>query len=74
MHPGSTESIKSYLMHSTFMVFLSIHSVLKELQTGELILMDVKDVSIERFFTSYISRANLNYCLKCLFGMQSIII
>lgn len=50
MHLGSTESIKSYLMHSTCMAFLSIHSVLKELQSGDLILMDVKDVTIERHF------------------------
>jgi hypothetical protein len=32
------------------MAFLSIHSVLKELQSGELVLLDVKDLNIERYF------------------------
>jgi len=50
MHLGSTESIKSYLLHSACMAFLSIHSVLKELQSGELVLLDVKDLNIERYF------------------------
>lgn len=50
MHLGSTESIKSYLLHSSCMAFLSIHSVLKELQSGELGLLDVKDLAIERYF------------------------
>lgn len=50
MHLGSTESIKSYLLHSNCMAFLSVHTVLKELQTGELVLLDVKDVNIERYF------------------------
>lgn len=50
MHLGSTESIKYYLLYSNYMAFLSIHSVLKELQSGELVIVDVKDVSIERYF------------------------
>lgn len=50
MHLGSTESIKSYLIHSSCMAFLSIHSLLKELQSGELVLLDVKDMNIERYF------------------------
>jgi DNA-binding transcriptional LysR family regulator len=50
MHLGSTESIKSYLMHSRCMAFLSIHAVQKELQSGELRIIDIKGWQIERFF------------------------
>lgn len=47
---GSTESIKDYLRHSSTMAFLSIHAVSKELQNGELRVVDVKDLSIARNF------------------------
>lgn len=47
---GSTESIKDYLIHSSSMAFLSIHSLSKELQNGELQVVDVKDLSIVRSF------------------------
>jgi len=50
MELGGTESIKSYLVHSGALAFLSIHSVLKELQTGVLRVVEVKDLSIERNF------------------------
>jgi DNA-binding transcriptional LysR family regulator len=46
----STESIKSYLCNSDCFAFLSIHSVLKELKTNELTIIDIKDLSIERAF------------------------
>lgn len=47
---GNTESIKSYLMHSTAIAFLSIHSISKELMNGELRLIDVKGLNITRSF------------------------
>lgn len=50
MQLGSSESIKSYLLHAPCMAFLSIHSVLKELQNGELRILDVQGLNIERWF------------------------
>ncbi len=50
MQLGSTESMKLYLVHSTALAFLSIHSVLKELQHKEFTIIDVKGLNIERYF------------------------
>lgn len=50
MQLGSTESIKSYLMNSTCVAFISIHAVNKELKNNELTVIDVKNLMIERFF------------------------
>lgn len=50
MQLGSTESIKSYLLHSDCMAFLSIHSILKELKNKEVTIIDVKGLDIERNF------------------------
>lgn len=50
MQLGSTESIKRYLLHSNCMAFVSIHSVLKELKLKEFCIIDVKGLSIERYF------------------------
>lgn len=50
MQLGSTESIKSYLLHSDCMAFLSIYSILKELKSKEMSIIDVKGLSIERSF------------------------
>ena len=47
---GSTESTKLYVLNSDAMAFLSIHSVLKELQNKECAIIDVKSLSIERYF------------------------
>ena len=52
MQLGSTESIKSYLLHSDCFAFISIHAVAKELKNKELIVLDVEDLIIERFFYS----------------------
>jgi len=46
----STESIKSYLLHSNSFAFLSIHSIFKELKSGEMKIVDVKGLNIERHF------------------------
>jgi uncharacterized protein YpiB (UPF0302 family) len=50
MQLGSTESIKSYLMNSNCVAFISIHAIEKELKNNELIVLDVDDLIIERFF------------------------
>ena len=50
MQLGSTESIKSYLMNSTCVAFISIHAINKELKNNELTVIDVKNLMIERFF------------------------
>jgi DNA-binding transcriptional LysR family regulator len=47
---GSTESIKSYLMHSDCLAFISIHALDKELQSGSLRIIDVTGLNIERSF------------------------
>lgn len=50
MQLGSTESIKTYLLHSQCMAFISIHAILKELQNKECRIIDVKGLNIERPF------------------------
>ena len=46
----STESIKSYISSSDSFALLSIHSILKELKSNELTIIDIKDLHIERNF------------------------
>jgi len=50
MQLGSTESIKSYLMNSDCVAFISIHAIEKELKNSELIILDIDNFVIERFF------------------------
>ena len=50
MQLGSTESIKSYLMNSDCVAFMSIHAIEKELKNRELIILDVNNLVIERSF------------------------
>ena len=50
MQMGSTESIKSYILHSDCMAFVSIYSVLKELKNNEITIIDVKGLTINRSF------------------------
>jgi DNA-binding transcriptional LysR family regulator len=50
MQLGSTESIKSYLINSDCVAFISIHAIKKELQNNELAILDIKDLVIERYF------------------------
>ena len=47
---GSTESIKSYLMHSDCLAFVSIHALTNELQNGTLRVIDVDGLTISRSF------------------------
>src|SRR5690606_33163422 len=48
MQLGSTEAIKSYLQHSNCMAFLSLHAILKELETNTLKIIEVKKMPIHR--------------------------
>lgn len=50
MQLGSTESIKSYLLNSDCVAFISIHAIEKELKNKELTILDVQNLSIERYF------------------------
>ncbi len=50
MQLGSSESMKLYLLHSNCMAFMSIHSILKELHSKECCIIDVKGLSIKRYF------------------------
>jgi len=50
MQLGGTESIKSYVLHSNCLAFLSIHSILKELKNNECRIIDIKGMAIERPF------------------------
>lgn len=50
MQLNSTESIKSYLLHSASAAFVSTHAILKELQNNECSIIDVKGLAVERDF------------------------
>lgn len=50
---GSSESIKSYLKDQDSVAFLSINTILDELQSGDLGIVDINGFSTERYF-SYI--------------------
>lgn len=50
MQLGSTESIKSYLLNSDCVAFMSIHAVSKELKNKELQIIDIDNLTIERYF------------------------
>ncbi|WP_264530104.1 LysR family transcriptional regulator [Flavobacterium sp. N502540] len=50
MQLGSTESIKSYLLNSDCLAFMSIHAVDKELKNNELMVLDIANLSVERYF------------------------
>ena len=47
---GSTESIKSYVLHSDALAFLSIHSILHELKNQTLTVIDIRNLDVEREF------------------------
>jgi len=48
---GGTESIKSYLLHSNCFAFLSVHSIANELSLGQLKIIDIDGMAIERQFS-----------------------
>jgi DNA-binding transcriptional LysR family regulator len=50
MQLGSTEAIKSYLLYSNCVAFLSVHAILKELKNNECRIIDVKGLCVTRPF------------------------
>jgi len=50
VHLASTESIKNFLLKTNCFSFLSVHAISKELQSGELEIVDVENLSMERNF------------------------
>ncbi|MDM1294895.1 LysR family transcriptional regulator [Sphingobacterium sp. N143] len=46
----STESIKGYLVHRNSFAFLSIHTIQKEVLNNQLTIVDIPQLSIERYF------------------------
>ena len=50
MQLSGTESMKSYLLHSSSMAFLPIHSILNEIQGKQFRIIDIKGMDIERYF------------------------
>ncbi|MBD1263051.1 LysR family transcriptional regulator [Maribacter polysiphoniae] len=47
---NSTEAIKNYLFHSDNYAFISINAITDELMNNKLKIIDVKDLTIERWF------------------------
>ncbi|WP_062056253.1 LysR family transcriptional regulator [Aquimarina longa] len=66
MRLGSSESIKSYINDNNSVAFLSINTILKELKSGELGIIDINNFSIERTFY-YIFRQGHHSSLSALF-------
>ncbi|SKA09868.1 LysR family transcriptional regulator [Sediminibacterium ginsengisoli] len=56
----STESIKSYLLHSDSFAFLSIHSIFKELRDNELRIIDIKGLEFERSFFGIVNQGDMH--------------
>ncbi|WEK33517.1 MAG: LysR family transcriptional regulator [Candidatus Pseudobacter hemicellulosilyticus] len=61
MELESIESIKSYLLNSHSVAFLSVHSILKELRAGELKIIDVKGLDIQRHFYFITQQGDAHY-------------
>jgi len=47
---GSSESIKTYLLHSNSFAFLSIHSIAKELHSNKFRIIDIQKLDMQRVF------------------------
>jgi len=60
MQFGSTEGIKNYILNSDSPAFLSVHSVLDELQRNELSIVDIKDFEIKRHFNFILQSGQQN--------------
>lgn len=67
----SSESIKSYLLHSNAFAFLSVHSVFKELKNNELKIIDIKDLNIERYFYFIIQQGGSNHLQELFLKFMS---
>jgi len=66
MRLGSSESIKSYIKDQQSMAFLSINTIIEELNSGDLGIVDATGFSIERHF-SYIFKQGHHSALSQLF-------
>ena len=66
MQLGSSESIKSYLKDTESVAFLSINTILDELRSGDLGIVDINNFSIDRYF-SYIHLQGHRGALSQLF-------
>lgn len=62
----STESIKTYLLHSNTFAFFSIHAILRELKENDLKIIDIKGLDIERFFSLAVNQGDM-HSLPALF-------
>nr|WP_294899605.1 LysR family transcriptional regulator [uncultured Pedobacter sp.] len=71
MQLGSIESIKSYLLHSPCVAFVSIHAIIKELKHNELRIIDVKNLSIERPFYFIEAQGQVNALSKLFIKFAS---
>lgn len=47
---GSSESIKTYLLHSDSFAFLSIHSIIEDLRSNKFRIIDIQNLDIQRIF------------------------
>ncbi|WP_118974767.1 LysR substrate-binding domain-containing protein [Taibaiella koreensis] len=63
----STESIKSYLVHSDAFAFLSIHAILRELRENELQIIDIKGIDIDRSFFLVTPHGDVNRLRELFF-------
>ncbi|MBA6153322.1 LysR substrate-binding domain-containing protein [Gelidibacter maritimus] len=59
LHLNSTEAIKNYLYHSDSYALLSINALTDDLMNNKLKVIDIKDMSMERWFY-FVSRTGYN--------------
>lgn len=59
LHLNSTEAIKNYLYHSDSYALLSINALTDDLMNNKLKVIDIKDMSMERWFY-FVSRTGFN--------------
>ncbi|AKK73729.1 transcriptional regulator [Chryseobacterium sp. P1-3] len=61
---GSSESIKNYLLYSDCMAFLSISTILNELKSNRLTVIDIRNFSIERNFHFILPKGEQSELIK----------
>ncbi|WP_027124395.1 LysR substrate-binding domain-containing protein [Gelidibacter mesophilus] len=66
LHLNSTEAIKNYLYHSDSYAFLSINAVTEDLMNNKLKVIDIKEISMERWFY-FVSRTGYNSKIMAFF-------
>lgn len=64
MQLGSSEGIKNYLLHSESLAFLSISTILDELKSNQLSIIDIKNFSIERNFHFILPKGEQSELIK----------